>query len=32
MTEPVKGKAMAAAATRDAGKTPLTVENVGKQE
>jgi len=28
MTEPVEGKAMAAAATRDAGKTPLTVENV----
>jgi len=27
-TEPVEGKAMAAAATRDAGKTPLTVENV----
>jgi len=28
MTEPVEGKAMAAVATRDAGKTPLTVENV----
>jgi len=28
MTEPVEGKAMAAAATRVAGKTPLTVENV----
>jgi len=28
MQEPVEGKAMAAAATRDAGKTPLTVENV----
>jgi len=27
-TEPVEGKAMAAAATKDAGKTPLTVENV----
>ena len=27
-TEPAEGKAMAAAATRDAGKTQLTVENV----
>jgi len=28
ITEPVEGKAMVAAASRDAGKMPLTVENV----